>query len=111
MIGAKRSRKQARQLVRELENAVERAAVLAKGTRLEAGEVPAAAPVSVPAKSGAARPTPGTLEEVERSHILSVLEQTQWAIEGERGAARVLGLNPSTLRGRLRKLGLRRRPP
>jgi transcriptional regulator with GAF, ATPase, and Fis domain len=50
----------------------------------------------------------GTLEDVERAHILRVLGETQWAIEGERGAARVLGLNPSTLRGRLRKLGIRK---
>ena len=58
-------------------------------------------------KSGTARPTLGALEVVERNHILSVLEQTQWAIEGERGAARILGLNPSTLRGRMRKLDIR----
>jgi transcriptional regulator with GAF, ATPase, and Fis domain len=37
-----------------------------------------------------------------------VLEQTRWAIEGKRGAAAVLGLNPSTLRGRMRKLGIRK---
>jgi transcriptional regulator with GAF, ATPase, and Fis domain len=45
---------------------------------------------------------------VERGHILRVLEQTKWAIEGEKGAARILGLNPSTLRGRMRKLGIRK---
>ncbi len=49
-----------------------------------------------------------TLEEVERAHIRRVLEGTRWVIEGEHGAARILGLNPSTLRGRLRKLGLRK---
>ena len=94
--------------VRELENVVERAAVLARSARLEIGEPLTAGPVSPAANAGAARPTLGTLEMVERNHILSVLEQTQWAIEGERGAARILGLNPSTLRGRLRKLGLRK---
>jgi formate hydrogenlyase transcriptional activator len=94
--------------VRELENVVERAAVLARGERLEVGEPLVAGPVGPAAKSGTARPTLGALEVVERNHILSVLEQTQWAIEGERGAARILGLNPSTLRGRLRKLGLRK---
>jgi transcriptional regulator with GAF, ATPase, and Fis domain len=50
----------------------------------------------------------GTLEEIERAHILQVLETTRWVIEGERGAARQLGLNASTLRGRLRKLGIRK---
>ena len=94
--------------VRELENVVERAAVLARGERLEVGEPLVAGPVGSAANSGTARPTLGALEVVERNHILSVLEQTQWAIEGERGAARILGLNPSTLRGRLRKLGLRK---
>jgi formate hydrogenlyase transcriptional activator len=47
---------------------------------------------------------------MERAHIKSVLERTSWVIEGERGAARILGLNPSTLRGRLRKLGIRKTP-
>ena len=94
--------------VRELENVVERAAVLARGAQLEIGEPLLSGPVRPAAKTDAARPTLGTLEVVERDHILSVLEQTQWAIEGERGAARILGLNPSTLRGRLRKLGLRK---
>lgn len=93
--------------VRELENCVERAAVLASETVLEVIE-PLAAPVSLEAKPDVLRPSPETLEDVERNHILHVLEQTQWAIEGERGAARMLGLNPSTLRGRLRKLGIRR---
>jgi transcriptional regulator with GAF, ATPase, and Fis domain len=45
---------------------------------------------------------------VERAHIQRVLEQTRWVIEGEQGAALVLGLNASTLRGRLRKLGIRK---
>jgi DNA-binding NtrC family response regulator len=95
--------------VRELENVVERAAVLARGARLEVGESLVAGPVRPAANTSAARPALGTLEVVERNHILSVLEQTQWAIEGERGAARILGLHPSTLRGRLRKLGLRKK--
>ena len=45
----------------------------------------------------------------ERAHIRRVLERSRWAIEGEHGAARILGLNPSTLRGRLRKLRIHRR--
>jgi formate hydrogenlyase transcriptional activator len=47
------------------------------------------------------------LQEVERTHIRRVLESTRWKIEGDLGAARILGLNPSTLRGRMRKLGIR----
>jgi len=95
--------------VRELENCVERSAILAKSTLLEVTE-PFAAQVSQTARPAVAQPSPESLEDVERSHILRVLEQTQWVIEGERGAARILGLNPSTLRGRLRKLGLRKIP-
>ena len=93
--------------VRELENFVERSAILGKATPLEAAEPPAAQ-VNQRAKPAAAQQLPESLEDVERSHILRVLEQTRWAIEGERGAARILGLNPSTLRGRLRKLGIRK---
>jgi DNA-binding NtrC family response regulator len=93
--------------VRELENYVERSAILGKPAALETAEPPAAQ-ASGEAVKPAAQPASGTLEEVERSHIVRVLEQTNWAIEGEKGAARILGLNPSTLRGRLRKLGIRR---
>ena len=49
-----------------------------------------------------------SLKDVERRHIESVLSQTNWMIEGERGAARVLNLNPSTLRSRMQKLGIKR---
>jgi transcriptional regulator with GAF, ATPase, and Fis domain len=49
-----------------------------------------------------------TLEELERSHILQVLQQTGWRIEGPKGAAMILGLNPSTLRSRMLKLGIKR---
>ncbi|HPC05062.1 MAG TPA: helix-turn-helix domain-containing protein, partial [Syntrophales bacterium] len=48
------------------------------------------------------------LEEVERDHILRVLRQNSWRIKGERGVAAVLGLNPSTLRSRMKKLGIKR---
>jgi DNA-binding NtrC family response regulator len=48
-----------------------------------------------------------TLEAVERKHIKQVLEQTHGVIHGPKGAARLLGLNPSTLRSRMQKLGLR----
>ena len=50
-----------------------------------------------------------TLEEVERDHILKTLENTGWRIEGAYGAAKALGLNPSTLRTRMLKLGIQRR--
>ncbi len=93
--------------IRELENLVERAAIVSSGPVLDgsglfAEQAPAAAPAVAPEAPS------GTLEDIERAHILRVLESTRWVIEGERGAARVLGLNASTLRGRLRKLGIRK---
>jgi chemotaxis protein methyltransferase CheR len=48
-----------------------------------------------------------TLEEVERDHIVRVLEHTNWKVSGKNGAAEILGLNRSTLRARIRKLGIR----
>jgi transcriptional regulator with GAF, ATPase, and Fis domain len=50
----------------------------------------------------------GSLEDVERRHIEAVLAQTNWMIEGERGAAKILNLNPSTLRSRMKNLGIKR---
>lgn len=87
--------------IRELENIIERAvintsgSVLTLASRLDASQV---------------LPTPGlarkTLEEVERGHILQVLQETGGRVSGSKGAAAILGLNPSTLRARLRKLGI-----
>jgi chemotaxis protein methyltransferase CheR len=50
-----------------------------------------------------------TMEAVEREHIVRVLEHTHWKVSGKNGAAEILGLNRSTLRARMRKLGIR--PP
>jgi PAS domain S-box-containing protein len=90
--------------VRELENIVERAAILARGPILEAdasffGAAAAAAPAPVAADSPA-------LVDVERGHIVSVLKSTRGVVEGPRGAARILGLHPNTLRSRIKKLGI-----
>jgi transcriptional regulator with GAF, ATPase, and Fis domain len=48
------------------------------------------------------------LEDRERTHIIQILNQTHWRIEGPQGAAVVLGLRPSTLRSRMQKLGIKR---
>jgi PAS domain S-box-containing protein len=94
--------------VRELENVLERAVILANGPTLEIGVDLLGAPsadaaAEPPGPAGAA-----TLEATERAHILAVLQQTAWVIEGPRGAATVLGLHPNTLRSRMKKLGIRR---
>ena len=103
--------------VRELQNVIERAVVLSPGKLLMlADELRAVSlpPMRVPtAKSQpievtATPASAGPLEEVERRHIESVLHQTNWLIEGGRGAAKILNMNPSTLRSRMQKLGIKR---
>jgi DNA-binding NtrC family response regulator len=87
--------------IRELENVIERALIMSGGGLLDGGDV----------FSSSTRETPqveGSLEAMERAYIVRVLESASWQIEGERGAARILGLNPSTLRGKMRKLGIRK---
>jgi transcriptional regulator with GAF, ATPase, and Fis domain len=49
-----------------------------------------------------------TLDDVERQHILRIVKQTNWIIEGRQGAATILGLHPNTLRSRMKKLGIAR---
>jgi transcriptional regulator with GAF, ATPase, and Fis domain len=88
--------------VRELQNVIERAAILASGPVVEIDE---ALDQRLPERDRSHPAT--TLQEVERAHILRVLEDTSWVIEGPRGAARILGLHPNTLRSRLQKLGIK----
>ena len=89
--------------VRELENVLERAVILATGPALEVdADVLGQPGLGPPSETSAA------LEDVERAHILAVLQRTRWVIDGARGAAVVLGLHPNTLRSRLKKLGLSR---
>jgi chemotaxis protein methyltransferase CheR len=85
--------------VRELENVLERAAINSSGPKLRLIDV-----LKQPHKD--ITTTLKTLEEVERGHIVRVLEQTNWKVSGKNGAAEILGLNRSTLRARIRKLGI-----
>ena len=89
--------------VRELENVLERAIITTPDTTLRLLEPLAAETLEVLP----AAPTT-VLVDVERAHILRVLHASGWRIEGPRGAAVALGLKPSTLRSRMRKLGVRR---
>jgi transcriptional regulator with GAF, ATPase, and Fis domain len=92
--------------VRELENIVERAVILSEGSILQIDELLSAGSKENLLSHGEAT----TLIDVERTHILNVLDASTWVIEGNRGAAKLLGLNPSTLRFRMRKLGIKRPP-
>ena len=87
--------------VRELANVIERAVIHTQGEVLQV--VDRFEPIDQQTATAAR-----TLEEVEREYIISVLENTGWRIEGPYGAARILGLNPSTLRTRMLKLGIQR---
>ncbi len=90
--------------VRELENVLERTVILATGPTLDL-EIEgdrSSGPATVNDSSVS------SLEAVERRHILAILRQTDWKIDGPRGAARVLGLHPNTLRSRLKKLAITR---
>jgi PAS domain S-box-containing protein len=104
--------------IRELENVLERAVILTPGAALEIAPDLLPTPCreegdrsqaevgqDKPAPSPARRPT---LEDVEREYILSVLRETNGVITGPRGAAKALGINPSTLRNRMKKFGISR---
>jgi formate hydrogenlyase transcriptional activator len=88
--------------VRELQNIVERAVVLASGTIVQIDEAMM--------RSGemARESAVDTLENAERNHILRALNETHWVVHGKKGAAEILGINPSTLRSRMEKLGIKR---
>jgi len=86
--------------VRELSNVIERAVINSHGSVLRVVEEFEEAPTeqSISAIK--------TLDEMEREYIVRILEDRDWRIEGHRGAARVLGIHPSTLRGRMLKFGI-----
>jgi transcriptional regulator with GAF, ATPase, and Fis domain len=103
--------------IRELQNVIERAVILAPGPVLELDD-----DVLRPAPVGSERATPATvptgarsdiglaeaLEEIERTQIAAALQRSGGVIEGPRGAAGVLKMHPNTLRSRMEKLGIRR---
>jgi transcriptional regulator with GAF, ATPase, and Fis domain len=88
--------------IRELEHVIERAVILSEGPKLE----PIDWLSSSHSKAGEGKVL--TLEEMERQHIIDVLEQTNWRVSGEKGAAKILGLNPTTLEARMKKLDITR---
>src|SRR5204863_4531167 len=105
--------------IRELQNVIERAVVLSRGPVLRLGRDLLPAGDSTPADEAVtpiganghdAENTAGypSLEQVEKRHIMDVLIQTEWIIEGPRGAAKILALHPNTLRSRMKKLGIER---
>jgi len=90
--------------VRELEHVIERGVIITSGSSLKVAEqLQSCMPKDTDA-SGSLK----DLASTEREHIQRVLQETDWRIEGPAGAASILKLHPSTLRFRLKKLGIRR---
>ncbi len=91
--------------IRELENIIERALILSMDGQLDYGDW-------VPVQAVENDELSGTelkkLEDLERDHILAALKKTAWRVSGEKGAAKLLGLNATTLEARMKKLGIKR---
>jgi len=104
--------------IRDLQNTIERAAVLANGSELvvdwelgppavggngSAGSQVSAAPAQPPRSAGAEAQS---LEAIERAHIIAMLRKSRGVVEGPQGAAQLLEMNPSTVRFRMKKLSI-----
>jgi formate hydrogenlyase transcriptional activator len=85
--------------IREVRNVVERAMILATGSRLF---------INLPNVSPSDAEPSLHLSDAEREHVLSVLEMTSWRVRGKDGAAEKLNLKPSTLESKMAKLGITR---
>ncbi|MGA2190437.1 MAG: sigma 54-interacting transcriptional regulator [Steroidobacteraceae bacterium] len=103
--------------IRELENVIERALILSSAPLLHIDpdllgieeQHPTPAPDQVPINSAPLSPTTDRdLDSIQREHILNVLREFHWVIDGGAGAALRLGLKPGTLRHRMKKLGIKR---
>jgi formate hydrogenlyase transcriptional activator len=87
--------------IRELQNFIERAVIRTKGTELRA-------PIAELMKQGIPVPGVRTLADADRAHIIATLHETNWVVGGRNGAAARLGVNRTTLIGKMRKLGVSR---
>jgi formate hydrogenlyase transcriptional activator len=96
--------------VRELQSLIDRAVILSTGDTVEIDK--AYFPkTSLPLEPPTSEATPTTLHQLEHEHIIAILNRTGWRIYGPQGAAAQLGLNPETLRSKIRKLGLKKPSP
>ena len=94
--------------VRELRNVLERGMILCPGPTLKLEDMlPVSRIASVVVEGSGGQPG-ARLEEVERAHIIGVLEECGWRVRGTDGAAERLGLKRSTLQSRMKKLGIQR---
>jgi transcriptional regulator with GAF, ATPase, and Fis domain len=86
--------------IRELRNVVERAMILGNGPSLFVDVPDIFVTISAPCQ---------TIAEIERNHIISVLDRTRWRVRGTNGAAEILGLKPTTLDSKMKKLFIKRK--
>ena len=91
--------------IRELENIVERAVITSEANVLSLKDA------LIKSNPPPEKQLNGSLQDVEKNYILQVLNNCNWKIEGQTGASQILGLNPSTLRSRMLKLGLKKELP
>jgi transcriptional regulator with GAF, ATPase, and Fis domain len=95
--------------LRELQNVIERAVILSAGDTLTLDtDFGDGEGLMGDAVAGVTSGPAVLLKDAERAHIESVLQQTNWLIEGPRGAAKMLGVHPNTLRSRIQKFALKR---
>ena len=90
--------------IRELQHVIERSVILTQGAELafqDSFQQPDLAPAATDSSFA-------TLDEVERNHIRKILQNTGWRVSGKGGAAELLGLKPTTLESRMKKLGINR---
>jgi len=88
--------------VRELENVIERSVIISPGSKLEIGD-------AIPKTSfDNSEESVTTLADNEKTHILKILKLTNWRISGEKGAAKILNINRTTLEARMKKLSIER---
>lgn len=88
--------------IRELKNVIERSVIISEGNviRLDWWDTEIASTTTADQR----------LERIERDHILAVMKQCNWKINGENGAAEMLDMNPNTLRSKMKRLGIKRPP-
>ena len=91
--------------IRELENIIERASILSTGNVLDINQNLLDSSINIDTLDT----TSQKLEDIEREHIIRVLNSVSWQISGDSGAAKVLDMNPNTLRTRMAKLGIKKK--
>lgn len=96
--------------IRELQNVIERAVISSKGDTIRINGLPDGKTMHAIPKQQNLRKTILRLSDVEKAHIIKILEQCSWRIHGENGAAEILDINPSTLRSRMKKLDISNKP-